>query len=146
MASTWISIREVLSWLPQAPSFVSSADVPRLRAGLRDAGFKLFEADVELCTDERSLLVALGDALPFADYYGANWAAFEDCISDLLREAAGPTALLVVGVDDLLRSNLHAFVRSVHLLLDVVADVERISPAGFQFEVFFVGEFGAEPQ
>lgn len=146
MASTWISVREVLPWLPLPPHFVTPTDVSRLRSGLRDAGFKVFEADAERCTDERSLLVALGDALPFPDYYGANWAAFDDCISDLVREDAGPTALVVVGLDALLRSNLHAFVRSVHLLLDVVTDVERIGSAGFQFEVFLVGEFGAKPE
>lgn len=146
MASTWIPVREVLPWLPLPPYFVTSADLPRLRSGLRDAGFNVFEADAELCTDERSLLVALGDALPFPDYYGANWAAFDDCISDLVREDAGPTALLVVGLDALLRSNPHAFARSVHLLLDVVTDVERIGSAGFQFEVFVVSELGAEPQ
>jgi hypothetical protein len=65
------------------------------------------------------------------DYHGANWATFEDCIGDMVREQAGATALLLVGVDGLLRSNLHAFVRSVHLLLDVVADVERANSEGF---------------
>jgi hypothetical protein len=82
--------------------------------------------------------------LAFPDYYGANWAAFEDCVGDLVRGNAGPTAVVVVGADVFMRSDLHAFVRSVHLLLDVMSDLERIG-GSFQFEIFFTGGFRAHP-
>ena len=141
MSKPWKAVRDLVPWLPQPPYLVGTQDLSRLRSGLRNNGFKVFEADAERCTDERSLLAALGDALPFPDYYGANWAAFDDCIGDMLREEAAPTAVLVVGAEVLLKANLHAFVRSVHLLSDVVTDVQRASSSGFQFEVFFVGQF-----
>ena len=144
MSTPWIAVRDLMPWLSQPPYLVGTQDLSRLRSSLRTYGFKVFEADAERCTDERSLLAALGDALPFPDYYGANWAAFDDCIGDMLREDAGPTAVLVVGADALLEANLHAFVRSVHLLSDVVVDVERAGSSGFQFEVFFVGHFSHE--
>lgn len=144
MPRDWIAVSEVVPWLNSPPYFVAPTDLSRLRSELRNAGFKVFEADADHCTDERSLLVALGDALPFPDYYGANWAAFDDCIGDLLREGAGPTALIVSGVDALLGADMHAFVRSVHLLSDVVTDVERANSDDFQFEVFFVGELALE--
>lgn len=136
-------MREVIPWLPLPPYLVPSQDLHRLRSELRDHGFKVFEADAEHCTDERSLLTALGDALPFPDYYGKNWAAFDDCIGDMLRENAGPIAVVVVDADALMRADLHAFVRSVHLLSDVVAEVERAASDGFQFEAFFLGDFPA---
>ena len=141
MSKSWMAVRDLMPWLPLPPYLVSQRDLPRLRSGLREHDFKIFEADADQCSDERSLLVALGDALPFPDYYGANWAAFDDCIGDMLREDAGPTAVLVVGADALLTADVHAFVRSVHLLSEVVADVERAASDGFQFEVFFVGDF-----
>ena len=144
MSKPWMAVRDLVPWLTQPPYLVGTQDLSRLRSSLRTHGFKVFEADAGRCTDERSLLAALGDALPFPDYYGANWAAFDDCIGDMLREGAGPTGVLVVGADALLKADLHAFVRSVHLLSDVVTDVERASSSGFQFEVFFVGHFSYE--
>lgn len=136
-----IAVREVVPWLPLPPYLIRPVDVDRLRDKLRDAGFKVFIADAETCVDERALLLAIGDALGFPDYYGANWAAFEDSLGDLMRDGAGYVALVVIGVETLMRSDLHAFVRSVHLLLDAVAEVERAQPVNFQFEVFLVGEF-----
>lgn len=144
MSKSWIAVRELSPWLSLPPYLVARGDLPRLRTELRDHGFKVFEADAEHCVEERSLLTALGDALPFPDYYGANWAAFDDCIGDMLRENAGPTAAIVVGADALLAADLHAFVRSVHMLSEVVTDVERAASDGFQFEIFFVGDFRLE--
>ena len=142
MAGTWIAVRQSLPWLTTPPYLVDVSELPRLRSDLRAAGFHVFDAFAAESTTERSLLLALGDALAFPDYYGANWAAFEDCVSDLVRESAGPTAVVIVGSDALMRADLHAFVRSVHLLLDVVSEVERIG-GDFQFEVFFGGSFHA---
>lgn len=137
----WIAVREALPWLPPPPYLVDSGQAAQLREELRRIGFKVFEADAESCADERGFLLAIGDALGFPDYYGANWAAFEDCLGDLLRDDAGHVALLVVGADTLMRSDLHAFVRGVHLLQEAVTEVERMQPEQFQFEVFHVGEF-----
>ena len=50
------------------------------------------------------------------------------------------TSVAVTGIDTLLKHNAHAFVRSVHLLLDAVADVGRAAGA-FQLESVFVGDF-----
>lgn len=145
MSKSWIAVRELMPWLPQPPYLVSSGDLPRLRSALREHGFQVFEADAGECSDERSLLVSLGDALLFPDYYGANWAAFDDCIGDMLRENTGRKAVVVVGADALLRADAHAFVRSVHLLSDVVTDVERAAADNFQLEIFFVGNFRGGP-
>jgi hypothetical protein len=141
--SIWISVREVAPWLPQAPYFVTESQRSGLRNALRQAGFEIFEADANASSTERELLRSVGDALAFPDYYGANWAAFEDCLGDLLRSDVGRVGLVLVGVDNLMRSDPHAFVRCVHFLLDAVAEVERAS-AAFQFEVFFVGDFTVE--
>lgn len=137
----WIAVREAVPWLPPPPYLVDAGQAAKLRNELRRAGFKVFEADAGARTDERGLLLAIGDALAFPDYYGANWAAFEDCLGDLLRDDAGHVALLIVGADTLMRTDLHTFVRAVHLLQDAVSEVERAQPGHFQFEVFHVGEF-----
>ena len=139
--NSWIAVQDAIPWLTLPPYFVAPKERGRLTADLREAGFKVFEADASACATERDLLLVLGDALAFPEYYGVNWAAFEDCVGDLLREDAGHLAVVVLGADSLLRSDLHAFVRSVHLLQEVVVDVEKASAGRFQLEVFFVGVF-----
>lgn len=65
-------------------------------------------------SDKASLLAALGRALAFPDYYGANWDAFEECLHDMSWRD-GPIALYIHHADaldpDLLRS-----------LMDIYAD------------------------
>ena len=135
----WISVKEHIPWLKTPPYFVATSDMSRLQSKLQEIGFKVFEADAR--ANEEELLVSLGEALEFPDYYGANWAAFEDCVGDLLREGVGAVAVLIMGADRFMRSDIHGFVRSVHLLQDVVTEVQRAATGGFQFEVFFVGDF-----
>jgi RNAse (barnase) inhibitor barstar len=107
---------------------------------LRSAGFEIGEADASTVQDERGLLLLLGAALGFPDYYRPNWDAFDDCVGDLMRESAAPTALLITSADHLLAANVHAFVRVVHLLTSVVETTER-DGGHFRLEVFFIGEW-----
>lgn len=44
--------------------------------------------------DKHRLLVAVGRALDFPDYYGANWDALEECLDDLSWHS-GPAWLLI---------------------------------------------------
>lgn len=138
--SSWVSLRDLHSALTAPPYFVSPHEVVDLKSALCAAGFNVFDADVASRTDERGLLTALGDALGFPDYYAPNWDAFDDCVGDMLREDAGRVVVMIIGIDTLLKHDTHAFVRSVHLLLDAVADVERAAGA-FQLEFVFVGDF-----
>lgn len=58
--------------------------------------------------DKASLLTALGQALHFPDYYGANWDALDECLADLSWHE-GPLRLLITHADnipDALRENL----------------------------------------
>jgi hypothetical protein len=141
--SSWISLSSLHPVLTLPPYFVGPHDVADLRSALRDAGFNVFDADVASFTDERGLLTALGDALGFPEYYAPNWDAFDDCVGDLLREDAGRVAVMVIGIDTLLKHDTHAFARSVHFLLDAVADVERAAGA-FQLEFIFAGDFAKD--
>jgi RNAse (barnase) inhibitor barstar len=138
----WIAVNEAVSWLSTSePYFVSSADAARLRGDLLTAGFDVRQLDGRDVRDERTLLVQLGRALSFPDYYGQNWDAFIDCVGDLAEMASTPIALVWLKADGLLMVDPHAFVRSVHLLLMAARDI-RLSDVGFQLEYFFVGDWG----
>lgn len=122
------------------PYLVGTEDAERLRSELRAVGFELAEADSSAAGTERDLLLSIGGALGFPEYYRPNWDAFDDCLGDLMREPAAPTALLVAGADRLLNADVHAFVRSVLLLSEAVGAVER-ERGDFRLEVFFVGSW-----
>ncbi len=137
---SWTPIRQLLPWLPLPPYMVDSADLARLRSELHTAGFELAEADAPIVGFERDLLQVIGGALAFPEYFRPNWDAFDDCVGDLVRQSAPPTALLIEGADRFLKASPHAFLRSAHLLIEVVSAVER-ERGEFRLEVFFVGSW-----
>jgi RNAse (barnase) inhibitor barstar len=56
--------------------------------------------DGSTLTDKDSLLEALGWALEFPDYFGANWDALEECLTDMSWRA-GPITLHIAHADSL---------------------------------------------
>ncbi len=50
--------------------------------------------DGRVMTDKQDLLLTLGRALEFPDYYGANWDALEECLRDMSWRN-GPISLLI---------------------------------------------------
>ncbi len=134
----WISIESAVPWLPRAePYFLSSVDQDRLVSDLRSSGF-----DVRILggrvTSEPELHESLAEALSFPDYYGKNWDAFRDCLSDLPQGGQTSIALIWPDAHELANESLHSFVRSVHFMLSE-ADGLALRDQ-FQLEFFFVGE------
>lgn len=68
-----------------------------------------------ICLDARchpakgDLLNALGEALSFPDYYGANWDAFEECLHDL-SWWDGPVIVAIAHADALPPANLNTLI------------------------------------
>lgn len=58
------------------------------------------QLDGRVLGDKDALLTAVGHALNFPDYYGANWDALEECLGDL-SWYQGPLALLITHADSL---------------------------------------------
>lgn len=54
------------------------------------------EVDCSGLRDRKAVLGAIGRALGFADWYGANLDALYDCLTDLPRERRAPGWLLVL--------------------------------------------------
>ena len=50
--------------------------------------------------DKASLLKAIGQAMNFPDYYGANWDALEECLTDLSWHE-GPLNLLITHAESI---------------------------------------------
>lgn len=92
---------------------------------------------------EEVLLVELTGKLGFSARGAGSWAAFSDRLWDLQRSAGEPPVAVVVGgLDELSRVDLHGFVRCVHNLLSMTEGVGLADRADDrQIEYFFVGSW-----
>jgi hypothetical protein len=68
---------------------------PSLREELVSQGLALTALDGAAISDGPALLKALGQALAFPAYYGANWDAAEECLRDLGERYPQGCALLI---------------------------------------------------
>ena len=70
--------------------------VAGMRALAASLGYTVFEADLAGCHDKVGLLARLARALAFPDWFGGNWDAWFDCLTDLGWHAAAPGYVLVL--------------------------------------------------
>jgi RNAse (barnase) inhibitor barstar len=54
-----------------------------IAAAARANGFRAVRVDLADCDDKEAVLAALGTALEFPDWFGQNWDALADCLTDL---------------------------------------------------------------
>ena len=72
---------------------VAGAGTPRDAA--REAGLALLEIPLDGVADKVALLQRFATALAFPDWFGGNWDALEDCLTDLSwHEASGYVLVL----------------------------------------------------
>ena len=142
-SNRWISVPKAIPWLtiPHRPYLVRSEDESRLRRELRDIFVDVVVADGARVTDERSLITELGFVLGFADYCQPNWDSFFECLGDAVPDSGYRTALVIVSADRLFQANLHAFVCSIHHLLNAADGVGRGTKGTSQLELFFLGDW-----
>ena len=70
--------------------------VAGLRALADSLGYAVFDADLTGCHDKAGLLERLGRAMSFPDWFGGNWDAWFDCLTDLGWHPPAPGYVLVV--------------------------------------------------
>lgn len=92
-------------------------------------------------TGKAAMLAAVAKALDFPDYFGGNWDALEECLTDLSWRD-GPVALLLADA----ATAETAAPEDWALLLDILADAARYwREEGRAFAVFLQGGSGAYP-
>lgn len=91
------------------PSLADILADPSLNGVYRTAGPVadlpgLVRLDARVLGGKAGLLTALGTALAFPDYYGANWDALEECLNDLSWRDGGVLLLIehAAGVEEAL--------------------------------------------
>jgi hypothetical protein len=91
-------------------------------ATLRDAGYHLAQADASGWLSVGDAHRELSRIFGFPDYYGQNWAAFNDCLGDcdIAAEASG-LVMVLTGFDAFAAK----FPEHAHALLDIYALTQR---------------------
>ncbi len=139
----WIDVTAHLPQLESKPFLVAAARAEELAEVLPGLGFRLVRVELPhgVADPEETLLVELTRALEFSPLGAGSWAAYSDRLWDLQTEAEEmPVAILISGLDRLVRSNIHGLLRCVHNLLSMTEAVGLSDPgADLQVEYFFIG-------
>lgn len=143
----WIDLKEGLSWLKPRPNLVEREKEIELRSTLSSIGFAVTDVDLAegAKNPERVFLLELTRRLGLSEAGAGSWAAFNDRLWDFLRsENSTPVAVVITGLDGLVRSDIYSFTRCVHNLLSLTEGVGLSdSAASRQIEYFFVGGWQA---
>ncbi|NND60929.1 MAG: barnase inhibitor [Gammaproteobacteria bacterium] len=78
-----------------------------VRAFTRSAakGTAFIEADISLVKSDQDLLSGLAVSLEFPDYFGGNWDALDECLTDLEWKPASGYVLIARGARPFWKSN-----------------------------------------
>ena len=68
---------------------------------LRGAGFDLVRIDLASVSEKDQLLERFASLLAFPQWFGHNWDALEDCLTDLSWRAGDRRVLLIEGFENL---------------------------------------------
>jgi len=102
---------------------------------LQGAGFDLVRIDLTRVSDKERLLGQFASALAFPQWFGGNWDALEDCLTDLSWRPADRHVLLIEGFQSLRARRPDDF----GVLLDVIASSAQYwSERGRPFFAVFV--------
>lgn len=99
----------------------------------QEAGSGAVRVDLAGVRDKAALLAALARALGFPDWFGGNWDALEDCLTDLSWRDPGEIRLVLEGWSGLEAEDLE-------VLIDVLgAAAAYWAGRGRRFVALFVG-------
>lgn len=96
MSTGVVELRALLADASQCGAyFVDARDGDALATAAEALDFALVRIDFDGCTDKADALARIARALDFPEWFGGNWDALADCLSDLSwRPAEGYVLLL----------------------------------------------------
>jgi len=132
---------ELTETLPQADQAgvfsLPAHDIPDLVDVAAASGFAVFRVSLAGCTESGEVLARLGQQLQFPDWYGQNWDALSDCLTDFSWREAGGYVLLFEQLGDFRAAGDDDFDTLIEILSDASASW---SVLGIPFWAFLVLE------
>ena len=96
------------------PLAASDADVLCAAAGER--GYSCAQADLAGCADKDTFLSRIAEALEFPDWFGRNWDAFFDCLTDLSWLPSRGHVLVLLNSAEMRRDAPEAFDTAISIM------------------------------
>lgn len=90
---------EKVTW--QCVHFVLQGNMNKVRKELNDSSLTLIDTNFSYVSTDDDLFAQISVALRFPDYFGNNWDAMDECLSDMEWFPAKGYVLLVSGSDSL---------------------------------------------
>ena len=88
---------------------ISRSDADLLCTAAGERGASAAQADLAGCMDKETFLTRIAEALEFPDWFGRNWDAFFDCLTDLSWLPASGYVLVLLNTAEMRRDAPEAF-------------------------------------
>ena len=137
----WIDLTKVIPGLNKGQwlHIVKSPLNPLVNT-LLEHDFSVFVIDGSEITDSKSFFRQAKMVFDFPDYFGENWAAWDDCLGDFALLLTGPTAIIWNDADKSFMSDAKVFVQAVVDLHNMALKAGSISNSpSHQVELFLIG-------
>ena len=102
-----------------AGPYLAPRDMRALARAVKKCGLKLVRVDLKGAHDKQGLLDAIANALKFPEWFGGNWDALEDCLTDLSWLKANGYVVLLEHCGELVRRAPHEFAMSTEVFESV---------------------------
>ena len=78
-----------------------AGELPKIKAQADTLGYLTTVADMQRCVNKAEALARIADALHFPDWFGHNWDALADCVTDMSWNPAPGYLIVLEHLDDL---------------------------------------------
>ena len=102
-----------------AGPYLAPKNLRALTAAAKKAGLKLVRIDLSGVHDKQHLLDAVAGAFRFPEWFGGNWDALEDCLTDLEWDKARGYVVLFDHAEELAARAPHEFTTAVEIFESV---------------------------
>lgn len=113
-----------------------------LRAAAKDRGMVQFRVRLEGVRTKEGFLLAVSHALGFPEWFGHNWDALEDCLTDMTWQPADGYVVILSQADDFRAAQEEEFAAALRIL-DAAADFWREEGVPFWTLVDLRGDGGS---
>ncbi|MCP4373788.1 MAG: barstar family protein [Deltaproteobacteria bacterium] len=112
-----------------------AGDITEIAAFAQENNMEFFYLDGSKIKSKRNVLQVAGNTMRFPDYYGQNWDALNDCITDLNYWIAPRNGYILFyeGYENLLFSSPKEWIIFLEILLDAIEFYQRYKPPLYIF-------------
>jgi RNAse (barnase) inhibitor barstar len=104
---------------------LAAADADLLCAAAGERGYSCAQADLAGCADKETFLSRIADALEFPDWFGRNWDAFFDCLTDLSWLPARGHVLVLLNTAEMRRDAPEAFDTALSIMQEAAQACQK---------------------